>query len=194
VLFRSAHHRELVQAIADPQVDMVAFERDKVKGAIRTNFILSAEIIVISLGTVATAAFPQQLGVLVGISVIMTVGVYGLVAGIVKIDDAGLHLSRREGAAKALGLALLAFAPKLMKLLSVLGTAAMFLVGGGILVHGLPVLHHLQEGWVSTSGGFVAATVPMLFSGAVGVAAGALVLALSKLIQHLRADAPPKVS
>ena len=182
-----AHHREHVQAVADPQIDLVAFERDKVKGAIRTDFILSAEIIVISLGTVAAASFMQQFAVLVGISAIMTVGVYGLVAGIVKLDDAGLYLSRQAStAAQAMGRGLLWFAPWLMKALSVAGTAAMFLVGGGILVHGLPVLHHLQEGWVSTSGGFVAAVLPMLFSGFVGVVAGALALALLKLVQRLR--------
>ena len=182
-----AAQRERVEAIADPQVDMVAFEREKVKGAIRTDFILSAEIIVISLGTVATAAFAKQFAVLASISVIMTVGVYGLVAGIVKLDDAGLALSRRasEGA-QALGRGLLWFAPWLMKGLSVAGTAAMFLVGGGILVHGLPILHHLQEGWVSTSGGFVAATVPMLFSGLVGIVAGAIVLGGVSLVKKLR--------
>jgi len=185
-----AEHRERVQAIADPQVDLVAFEREKVKGAVRTDFILSAEIIVISLGTVAAASFLQQFAVLAGISVIMTVGVYGLVAGIVKLDDAGLHLSRRaSGAAQALGRGLLWFAPWLMKALSVAGTAAMFLVGGGILVHGLPVLHHWQEGWVSTSGGFVAAVGPMLFSAVIGVLAGLLALALLKLVQRLRGQA-----
>ena len=184
---KEAEQRERVEAIADPQVDMVAFERGKVKGAIRTDFILSAEIIVISLGTVATAAFAKQFAVLASISVIMTVGVYGLVAGIVKLDDAGLALSRRaHSAAQSLGRGLLWFAPWLMKGLSVAGTAAMFLVGGGILVHGLPVLHHLQEGWVSTSGGFVAATVPMLFSAAVGIVAGVIALGGVSLVQRLR--------
>ena len=140
------HHDELVQAVTDPAVDMVAFEKDKVKGAIRTDFILSAEIIVISLGTVATAAFSKQLSVLVAISVLMTVGVYGLVAGIVKLDDAGLYLSQRASAvARALGRGLLALAPKLMKFLSIVGTAAMFMVGGGIVVHGIPPLHHAVE-------------------------------------------------
>lgn len=180
-------HRQRVQALADPQVDMVAFEREKVKGAIRTDFILSAEIIVISLGTVATATFTRQFAVLASISVIMTVGVYGLVAGIVKLDDAGLALSRRaSAAAQAVGKGLLWFAPWLMKALSIAGTAAMFLVGGGILVHGLPALHHLQEGWVSTSGGFIAATTPMLFSAVIGIVAGVLALGGVSLVKKLR--------
>ncbi|MGQ0512259.1 MAG: DUF808 domain-containing protein, partial [Betaproteobacteria bacterium] len=133
----AAHHEELVAALADPAVDLVAFEKDKIKGAIRTDFILSAEIVAITLGTVAQSSFTTQVGVLSGISLVMTVGVYGLVAGIVKLDDAGLHLSGGTGAGRALGLAILAVAPWLMKGLSVAGTAAMFLVGGGILVHGI---------------------------------------------------------
>ena len=181
------HRAELSQALADPQIDLASFERDKIKGAVRTDFILSAEIIVISLGTVAAASFMQQFAVLVGISVIMTVGVYGLVAGIVKLDDAGLYLSRRaNAAAQTLGGALLWFAPWLMKALSVLGTAAMFLVGGGILVHGLPWLHHEQEALVAGSGGIGAALIPMAFGGVVGVVAGALALGLLKLAQRLR--------
>ncbi len=148
-----AHHAELVKAVADEQVDLVAFEKDKVKGAIRTDFILSAEIIVITLGTVAAASFAQRVSVLVGISILMTVGVYGLVAGIVKLDDAGLRLSRSaSGAAQAFGRGLLAFAPWLMKALSVLGTAAMFLVGGGILLHGVPALGHAVEHWAEGMG------------------------------------------
>ncbi|RYF64484.1 MAG: DUF808 domain-containing protein, partial [Comamonadaceae bacterium] len=120
------------QAVADPAVDVFAIEKEKVKGAIRTDFILSAEIIVISLGAVTGQPFVTQLGVLVAISVAMTIGVYGLVAGIVKLDDAGLYLSRRASSgARALGRGILAFAPWLMKGLSVVGTAAMFLVGGG---------------------------------------------------------------
>ena len=139
----ASHHAELVHAVSDESVDMLAFEQEKIKGAIRTDFILSAEIIVISLGTVATQPFMSQLAVLVAIALIMTVGVYGLVGAIVKLDDLGLRLTR-EGAGKAsalLGRGILAFAPRLMKFLSVAGTAAMFLVGGGILVHGIPALH-----------------------------------------------------
>jgi uncharacterized protein len=143
-----AHRKQLAQALADPAVDLVAVEKQKIKGAVRTDFILSAEIIVISLGTVATAPLPQRIGVLVGIALIMTVGVYGLVAGIVKLDDAGLHLHRSAGdgafarGKRALGGAILRAAPYLMKGLTIAGTAAMFLVGGGILAHGVPALHH----------------------------------------------------
>lgn len=174
-----AHHRELVKAVADPQVDMVQFERDKVKGAIRTDFILSAEIIVITLGTVAAATFGKQVAVLSAIAIVMTIGVYGFVAGIVKLDDAGLWLLSREGgASKALGRGILAFAPWLMKALSVFGTAAMFLVGGGILVHGTPGIEgfiHLLTETVGKTGGLLLA---MLADGVVGVVAGGLVLAL----------------
>jgi predicted DNA repair protein MutK len=183
-----AHHAELARAVADPQVDMVQWEKDKVKGAVRTDFILSAEIIVISLGTVATAGFGQQVTVLSAIAVVMTVGVYGLVAGIVKLDDAGLWLlSRDGGAAKALGRGILAFAPWLMKALSFFGTAAMFLVGGGILVHGIPGaegwLHALGTGAGRTGGMLVA----MLADGVLGVLAGGAVLTVITAFRKLRA-------
>ena len=142
-----------MKAVSDEKVDLVAFEKEKIKGAVRTDFILSAEIIVITLGAVATAPFAQQVAVLVGISLIMTLGVYGLVGGIVKLDDAGLHLSRSgSSATQAFGRGLLAFAPWLMKALSVLGTAAMFLVGGGILLHGVPALGHAVEHWAGGPG------------------------------------------
>ena len=174
-----SHHRELVVAVADPQVDMVQFERDKVKGAIRTDFILSAEIVVITLGTVAAATFGKQVAVLSTIAAVVTVGVYGLVAGIVKLDNAGLWLLSREGgASKALGRGIIAFAPWLMKALSIFGTAAMFLVGGGILVHGVPgfegFIHHLLEGAGKTGELLLA----MLVDGVVGVVAGGIVVAL----------------
>jgi predicted DNA repair protein MutK len=140
------HHQQLVQAVNNPEVDILAFEKEKVTGAIRTDFILSAEIIVITLGTVAAASFVNQVLVLVGIALLMTVGVYGLVAGIVRLDDVGLHLTQQTNAAKQqLGRFLLALAPKLMKFLSIAGTAAMFMVGGSILVHGLPAVHHAIE-------------------------------------------------
>ncbi len=185
-----AHHTELVQAVANPAVDLVAFEKDKIKGAVRTDFVLSAEIIVISLGAVGDADFARRAGVLVAISVVMTIGVYGLVAGIVKLDDAGLWLRARSGggaaAQRALGDAILAFAPRLMKLLGVLGTIAMFLVGGGILAHAIPGLegfvHHALEGFGSLAESAGAA----LTSGLVGVAAGALVLGAVKLVARLR--------
>ncbi len=171
-----AHRESLVQALNNPQVDMVAFEKEKIKGAIRTDFILSAEIIVISLGTVAAATFAKQAAVVSGIALIMTVGVYGLVAAIVKMDDAGLHLTQQKGAAtQAFGRGLLAFAPKLMKFLSIAGTAAMFLVGGGILTHGISVIHHAIEG-LAKSAGNMGWLVSSLADGLVGVVAGALVL------------------
>jgi hypothetical protein len=174
----SAHAQEL-QALANPAIDLVALERDKIKGAIRTDFVLSAEIITITLGTVAAAALGTQLAVLAGVAVLMTVGVYGLVAGIVKIDDLGLWLTRRSGAAaQALGRGLVVAAPGLMKLLSVAGTAAMFLVGGGILVHGLPPLHHLLQ---AVPGAF-----SWLAEAGVGIAAGALVLAAVLLAQRVK--------
>ena len=171
-----AHRAELAHALEDPAIDLVALEKDKIKGAIRTDFILSAEIIVITLGTVAAASFGKQVAVLTAIAVIMTIGVYGLVAGIVKLDDAGLYLSQKANAAtRALGRFLLAAAPWLMKALSVLGTAAMFLVGGGILVHGLPALHHLIEGFAPHTGA-LSVLLPLLADALVGIAAGALVL------------------
>jgi predicted DNA repair protein MutK len=175
----AAHHQELVRALADPAVDLVAFERDKIKGAVRTDFILSAEIVAITLGTVASADFMTQVAVLSGIAILMTVGVYGLVAGIVKLDDAGLYLSRRAGGfARALGIAILRAAPWLMKGLSVAGTAAMFLVGGGILVHGIPPLHHLVE-----NSGMLAS---LALDGIAGIVAGAIALASVALVQKMR--------
>jgi len=172
-------------AAADPAVDLVAFERDKIKGAIRTDFILSAEIIVITLGIVGTAPLMTRIGVLVTIALLMTVGVYGLVAGIVKLDDAGLHLSRRAGIGagarlvRGLGRALLAAAPRLMRVLGVVGTAAMFLVGGGILTHALPALHDLG------GDGFAGGLLKLLVDGGTGVVAGALVLAGVRLVGTL---------
>ena len=182
------HHQDLTQALADPAVDLAELERDKIQGAIRTDFVLSAEIIVITLGTVAGASFMTQVAVLTGIAVIMTVGVYGLVAGIVKLDDAGLYLSMRPGEGglvvlqRRIGRALLAAAPWLMKALSVVGTAAMFLVGGGILTHGLPGAHDLihslthAAGTLPGIGGTLNLMLPLLLDALVGIIAGALVL------------------
>lgn len=173
-----AQHAQLVEAVADPATDLVAFEKDKIKGAIRTDFILSAEIIAITLGTVADAPLMQQVIVLSGIAIVMTVGVYGLVAGIVKLDDLGLWLTQKPGqAARSIGGAILRAAPYMMKSLSVIGTAAMFLVGGGILTHGVPVVHHWIE-TVSQSAGALAWLVPVLLNGVAGIIAGAAVLAL----------------
>ncbi|UZE16529.1 DUF808 domain-containing protein [Pseudomonas sp. B21-054] len=172
-----AEHAQLVEAVADPAVDLVAFEKDKIKGAVRTDFILSAEIIAITLGTVADAPLTQQVIVLSGIAIVMTVGVYGLVAGIVKLDDLGLWLTQKPGrVAKSIGGAILRAAPYMMKSLSVIGTAAMFLVGGGILTHGVPVVHHWIEGVTASAGG-AGFIVPMLLNAVAGIVAGAVVLA-----------------
>ncbi|PTU29102.1 DUF808 domain-containing protein [Stenotrophobium rhamnosiphilum] len=185
-----AQREARLKAIADASVDIVAFEKDKVKGAVRTDFVLSAEIIVIALGTVAGATFEKQLAVLSLISVVMTVGVYGLVAGIVKLDDAGLYFSRKaNAAAQLLGRGLLAFAPMLMKTLSVVGTAAMFMVGGSILVHGLPIVHHAIVAISASIAGvnvLVQAIAGTVLEAVFGVIAGALVLAVVMLIQRLR--------
>lgn len=167
-----------LEALADPDIDLVAFERDKIRGAVRTDFILSAEIIAITLGTVASASFVNQLAVLSTIALVITLGVYGLVAGIVKLDDAGLYLSQRSSAfAQSLGRGLLALAPWLMKTLSVVGTAAMFMVGGGILSHGLPpveaALHHAAE-WAAQDVGLLVALLPTLFNALLGIVAGLL--------------------
>jgi predicted DNA repair protein MutK len=157
-----------------------SLERTRVRGAVRTDFILSAEIIALTLGTVATSPLVTQFLVLAGVAVLMTVGVYGLVAGIVKIDDLGLWLSRRRDAAsRTVGRALLRAAPWLMKSLSVAGTAAMFLVGGGILVHGVPVLHHAVERLSLPAVPWLDALVPTFFNVAAGMLAGALALALA---------------
>lgn len=181
-----AHHAELTQALIDPQADLVALERDKIKGAVRTDFILSAEIIVIALGTVAGRPLGTQVAVLVGIALLMTVGVYGLVAAIVKLDDFGLHLSRLGGAVAALGRGILRAAPWLMKGLSVAGTAAMFLVGGGILVHGVPALHHAVQALLPRAGGALQPLAEMLANAAAGIAAGVAVLLLVGAGQWLR--------
>jgi len=181
-----AHKTTLRIALADPNADLVAVERDKIKGAVRTDFILSAEIIVITLGIVATRPFGERLAVLVAIALLMTVGVYGLVAGIVKLDDLGLALTRRTSpTARAIGRGIVAFAPWLMRALSVAGTAAMFLVGGGIIVHGVGALQHLSESWTSGLAGPVAAVAGGAFDGGVGVAIGAAALALVTVAKKL---------
>ena len=183
----AAEHDRLTQALVDPAVDFVALERDKIKGAVRTDFILSAEIIVIALGTVAGAPLVTRVAVLCGIAVAMTIGVYGLVAAIVKLDDLGLALVRRRGVvAAALGRGLLAFAPWLMKALSVLGTLAMFLVGGGILVHGVPALQHGVAALTAANGELVQAVLSVLADAVVGVLAGALVLGAVQLVRRVR--------
>lgn len=182
------HHQEQIQAIADPAVDMLSFEKNKIKGAIRTDFILSAEIVVIALGTVQAESLLNQALVVSTVALLITVGVYGLVAGIVKLDDAGLYLIKNSAESAmgkikaALGKGLLIFAPFLMKTLSVVGTAAMFLVGGGILMHGIPAAHHLIESsaalmeGISYVGGVLAFITPSLINALAGILAGALLL------------------
>lgn len=180
-----AGHAQLTEAVADPATDLVAYEKDKIKGAIRTDFILSAEIIAITLGTVADASLTQQVIVMSGIAIVMTVGVYGLVAGIVKLDDLGLWLTQKPGQlAKKIGNGILSAAPYMMKTLSVVGTAAMFLVGGGILTHGVPVVHHWIEG-VGAAAGSAGFAVPMLLNGVAGIIAGAVVLAVVCVVGKL---------
>ncbi len=186
-----AHHAEHLQALASAAPDLAAVEKQKIKGAVRTDFILSAEIIAITLGTVAAAPLLTQFTVMASVAAIMTVGVYGLVAGIVKLDDLGLYLSRRPGegalasARRRVGSLILAGAPWLMKGLSIAGTAAMFLVGGGILTHGIPALHHAIEGFSGTAGTFMHTVVPLLADAVVGVIAGAVALAVVTLGQRL---------
>ena len=184
----------LVKAVADPGIDLVEFEKDKIAGAIRTDFILSAEIIVITLGTAAGASFLVRAGVLSIVALLMTAFVYGLVACIVKLDDAGLHLSRRKGSA-ALGQFLMRAAPVLMKSLSVIGTAAMFMVGGGILTHGLPGAHHFVAAVVEAAaavpgiGRALAALAPAGINALAGIVAGAMVLATAsgyRMVNGLR--------
>lgn len=181
------HREELARALVDEKVDLVAFEKDKIKGAIRTDFVLSAEIIAITLGTVQEAEFLTRLVVLAGISAVMTVGVYGFVAAIVKLDDLGLYLSRRAGGVAALGRAILLAAPYLMKALTIAGTAAMFLVGGGILSHGIAPLGHAIEGWGASLGGIGGVLLPALLNGLVGIVAGGVAVLLMHAAGRVRA-------
>ncbi|QCT21960.1 DUF808 family protein [Jejubacter calystegiae] len=170
-------------AAGDPR----AFERDKVKGAIRTDFILSAEIVAITLGIVAEAPLLNQVLILAGVAILVTVGVYGLVGLIVKLDDMGYWLVERQSApARLLGKGLLALAPLLMKVLTIVGTLAMFLVGGGIVVHGIPVLHHLIEQWSAMGGAVVAAVLPQLMNLVIGFILGAVLLLLISLFNRMR--------
>ena len=184
-----ARKQALVAALANKSVDLVAYEKDKIKGAIRTDFVLSAEIIAITLGTVAAADFLTQVSVLTGIAIIMTVGVYGIVAGIVKLDDLGLYLSQRPGewarVRRALGHAILRAAPYLMRLLSVAGTAAMFLVGGGILTHGVPAIHDWIAAFAKGLASPLSVVAPTLLDGVFGVMAGVVVLATVTVVRKL---------
>jgi predicted DNA repair protein MutK len=185
------HHAAHLAALTRTPAELLAIEKDKIKGAIRTDFVLSAEIIVIALGTVASREFAVQLGVLAGIAALMTGGVYGLVAGIVKLDDAGLYMSRMSNPALAsMGRGILRAAPWLMKTLAVVGTAAMFLVGGGILTHGVRVAHEWIEHAATDAAGIpgvgtvLGALTPMLVNAAAGIIAGGLVVLAAKLFQR----------
>ena len=189
---QAAEHQALVTSLSDPALDLVAVEKEKIKGAVRTDFILSAEIIVITLGTVQASPFITQVTVLCSIAILMTMGVYGLVAGIVKLDDGGLYLSQRAGAGawrafeRSFGRGILWLAPWLMKGLSVAGTIAMFLVGGGILTHGITPLHHAIEQFIAKMGGVMAAIAPLLMDAVVGLVTGALVLVVVTLFKRFR--------
>ncbi len=187
-----ADHEQRLDAVMDPNVDMVEFEKQRIKGAIRTDAILSAEIIVIALGTVQDSSMGTQIAVVTAIAVLMTIGVYGLVAAIVKLDDAGVYLLEQSSRAKrAVGSFILRLAPKLMKTLSVLGTAAMFLVGGGILGHGFPpaaeALHYLEEvvHGVSGLGGLLGVLVAVAFNGIIGVIAGGIIVGVHSLVKRM---------
>lgn len=170
--------------------DPMAFERDKVKGAIRTDFILSAEIVAITLGIVAEAPLLNQILILSGIALLVTVGVYGLVGIIVKLDDMGYWLVEKTSSlAQWTGKALLAIAPRLMKVLSIVGTLAMFLVGGGIVVHGIAPLHHAIENLAHGQNGVIASLLPTGANLVLGFIIGAIVLAGVKAIAALRRPA-----
>lgn len=183
---------EASESLQQLEVDLDKFEQEKIKGAVRTDFILSAEIVVISLGTVAAASFMTKVSVLSVIAILMTVGVYGLVAMIVKIDDLGLYLTEQTSNLKnIIGRGLLAFAPILMKALSIVGTVAMFLVGGGIISHTIPWLHHFTEHTVDQAelipsvGSIVGALTPTMINLGIGLVAGAIVLIIVSMIQKL---------
>ncbi|MDB2330609.1 DUF808 domain-containing protein [Alteromonas sp.] len=186
-----AQQEARIEAVSKPDTDMVAFEKDKIKGAIRTDFILSAEIIVIALGSVSDAPFTTQLGVLVALSLAITVGVYGLVAAIVKMDDVGLYLLRKSltGSMSTLqrfaGRALLVAAPALMKTLAVVGTIAMFLVGGGILTHNISLLHHVAADFIALAPD-AALVMSILADGIAGLAAGAVLAVVFTAVSRLR--------
>ena len=180
---KAKDEKEAEQELQSIETDLATFEKEKIKGAVRTDFILSAEIVVISLGTVATATFISKLTVLSIIAIVMTIGVYGFVGLIVKIDDIGLYLTQHGGNfKKSIGRFLLAFAPKLMKTLTVVGTIAMFLVGGGIINHAVPLIHHFTEDTVDhlelipSFGSIFGALTPMLINLMIGIAAGLAVI------------------
>lgn len=191
-------HAKRLQAVSDREVDMVQFEKRRIRGAIRTDAILSAEIIVIALGTVREADLAVRIGVVSVIAAVITVGVYGLVAGIVKLDDVGMHLMEKAGDSKLaavqrrFGEMILRFAPKMMKTLSVLGTAAMFLVGGGILVHGVPqlalLLHDVEDlaHSVPVAADLFSGIASMIFNGVAGIVAGGVLVGAHSLAERFK--------
>lgn len=188
------HDRKVrLKMLADEEIDFVALEKEKIKGAIRTDFILSAEIVVIALGTVQDASFSTQLGVLCALSVAITAGVYGIVAGIVKMDDLGLYLLRKSVSGswntfqRLTGRGLLIAAPMLMKSLALIGTIAMFLVGGGILTHNIPFIHHIAE-LSYDAVPLPAAVSSVIFDGILGFIAGAVVMMVVSLFARFRED------
>ncbi len=200
-VLHSLHHKkakteqDAQQELVNIETNLATFEKEKIKGAIRTDFILSAEIVVISLGTVALAPFEQKVMVLSLIAIVMTIGVYGFVAMIVKIDDLGLYLTQQTSNAKqAIGRGLLAFAPKLMKTLTIVGTIAMFLVGGGIITHAVQTFHHWSEEAVDhvqlipAVGSFVGAITPTLINLVIGFVAGLVVVLIMSAIQKIRSS------
>lgn len=182
----AVHKQELINALEDPKVNMVQFEKDKIKGAIRTDFILSAEIIVITLGTMTAATVLNKALVLTTIAIAMTIGVYGLVAGIVKLDDLGLYWSRMSGGLAALGRGILAFAPRFMKVLSFVGTAAMFLVGGPIVLHGIPQLWKPIEAWLAGFSGISNFLLSITVDGLAGIIVGGLIVGVLTIVKKLK--------
>ncbi len=190
-LFPHAHAHEDKQEVLNAGESVAEFEKRKINGAIRTDFILSAEIIVIALGTVSEANILTQVIVVSLIAVVITVGVYGLVAGIVKLDDLGLYLEARskgKGLMAKVGSGLVSFAPKLMRLLTVVGTAAMFLVGGGIVVHNIPAIHHIVEPIIMDFSGhsILSAVLPVVLNGLIGFVAGLIVVGVWTVIEKVR--------
>ena len=191
-------HAKRVEALADRRVNMAQFEKQRIRGAIRTDAILSAEIIVIALGTVKDADLAVRIGVVSAIAAVMTVGVYGLVAGIVKLDDVGMHFMEKTGESRIAALQrrfggmILSFAPVMMKTLSVLGTAAMFLVGGGIIAHGLPLLatwlHDIESVAhdLPVAADLFSGLAAMMYNGIVGIVAGGILVGVKQLVGRIR--------
>lgn len=183
----TTHKKALSKAIADPAIDLVAYEREKIRGAIRTDFILSAEIIVIALGIVANETLMTRIGVLVAIALVMTIAVYGLVAVIIKLDDLGLWLKKKSDATLTIiGQFLLNATPWLMRFLSVAGTVAMFLVGGNILMHGIPSFAHWIEPIISSTNGLSTLAISSLFNILLGIMCGGLILGITRVIQKIK--------